>query len=87
MRDSDIAKLKSRVLQLEECGQPIPDGVRDALIVALLAQQRRQLRTLSNTRYGRAKARELRQEGGELAFLPNRQGHQGRSQKTQEANR
>jgi hypothetical protein len=36
----------------------------------MLAQQRRQLRTLSNTRFGRAKARKLRREGGELAFLP-----------------
>ena len=87
MRDSDIAKLKSRALQLSESGQPIPGGLRDALLGAMQAQQRRNLRTLSNTRFGRAKARRLRQEGGELAFLPNRRGHEGRRQKTREAMR
>jgi hypothetical protein len=87
MRDSDIAKLKSRVLQLEESGQPIPDGLRNALLSALLAQQRRTLRTLSNTRFGRAKARKLRKEGGELAFLPNRRGHEGHCQETREVMR
>ena len=76
MRDSDIAKLKSRALQLAESGQPIPSGLRDALLGAMQAQQRRNLRTLSNTRFGRAKARKLRQEGGELALLPNRRGHE-----------
>jgi hypothetical protein len=87
MKDSHIAKLKSRVLQLEESGQPIPDGMRNALLGAMQAKQRRTLRTLSNSRFGRGKARRLRQEGGELAFLPNRRGHQARSQETREVNR
>ena len=85
MKDSDIAKLKSRVLQLEQSGQPIPVGLRNALLGALQAQQRRTLRTLSNTRFGRAKARRLRQQGGEHAFLPIRLGHDGRRQETREA--
>ena len=87
MRDSDIAKLKSRALQIAQSGQPIPDGLSVALLSALLTQQRRTLRTLSNTRFGRAKARKLRQEGGELAFLPNRRGREGRRQQTREAMR
>jgi hypothetical protein len=87
MRDSDIAKLKSRALQLAESGQPIPGRLRDALLGAMQAQQHRNLRTLSNTRFGRAKARKLRREGGELAFLPNRPGHEGRSQETRGAMR
>jgi hypothetical protein len=85
MRDSDITKLKSRALQLAESGQPIPGCLRDALLGAMQAQQRRNLRALSNTRFGRAKARKLRQKGGELALLPNRRGHEGRGQKTPEA--
>ena len=82
MKDSDIAKLKGRALQLEQSGQSIPDGMRDALLQAMLCQQRRGLRTLSNTRFGRAKARKLRQEFGELALLPNRRGQEGGRQKT-----
>ncbi len=66
---TDIGDLKAKILRLQQAGQPVPQGLLTLLVRTMANEQRRQLRTLSNARFGRPKARELR-AGGELAFGP-----------------
>jgi hypothetical protein len=65
---TDIGELKAKILRLQEAGKPVPQHMLETLVRTLANEQRRQLRTLSNARFGKRRARELRRTGGDLAF-------------------
>lgn len=59
--------LLAKIHRLQRQGKNA-DGQINELAAMMTAEQNRLLRTKSNDRFGRKKARQLRKQGGELAF-------------------
>ena len=67
-KPKDIENLRLKIVRFTRDGKTPPTGLVLALASLLKIEQKRYLRTMSNARFGRTKARELRRKGGEFAF-------------------
>lgn len=70
-REELKAALLAKIHRLQKQGKNA-DGQINALTNLMRAEQERLLRTKSNERFGRKKARQFRKRGGEFAFEPTR---------------
>lgn len=80
-REELKAALIAKIQRLREKGKDASGQIL-ALTRMMAVEQDRLLRTKSNQRFGRLKARELRKAGGEFAF---KRGHNGETRSTTRA--